>query len=1171
MSRGCNVTKILRMEMKGFKSFAAKIDLEFGDKFNCILGPNGSGKSNVLDSLCFVLGKSGAKGLRVEKSSNLIYNGGKTKKPAKEGEVSIWFDNSTKSFPSIEEKEIKITRIIKSSGQGVYKINDKTVTRTQIIDLLSQAHIDPNGYNIILQGDIIKLIEMSSNERRQIIEEIAGINIYEDKKNKAVRELNRVEEKINEADIILAERESYLKELKKDRDKAQKYKDLEEKRKRNKKTLIHWAIEERTSKITKTQSIVDKNKDEIKKIETKIDDLKNEIAERKKEIAAINKEVEEKGEKEQVKMHKIIEEMKVNVALNKQRLQTIISELEKLKDRRQELEESHKELKDKTKDLENKKTELEKRIAIREKDKQQLKEKLDTFKKKHNLNLESEADTRIDEIDEQIEKIQIELNSLREEQQNILREKDRVEIQLQSIDDRLEKLASVKAEHKKELEQLKQKKQEFKKTTLELNKILSQSSETAAQLSTARSKLLSKREQLAKLEAQRTRIIEQIAGGSALKAILELRKTEKGILGTVAELGNANQEYSQALEIAAGNKIKSVVVTDDGVAAKCIKFLKEKRLGVATFLPLNKIRSVTIKEELRNLKKPGVKGLAVDLINFKSEYKKIFEYVFGNTLVVDNIQVARQLGIGTTRMVTKSGDIVEMSGAMQGGFRQQKQQGGLFGQEEANKQINNLESEIADHETIISKLEQQTIETEEYISRLRALKAELEGDIIKTEKSLHLDSSDALLDQDEKQKLKEKNKELEEQEDEIIEKIREQNQGLAKLKIERQQLKDKLTDLRNPAKLAELKSFEEKQLELSQEIIQLQGDLKHINSEMESIIGPEDRKILSILKQHQKEEDAFIKEQKALEIKVEEQEKKLKELEKQEAAFYQQFKELFTKRSKLTDANNKQEHEIAKLNTDSRNLELKNNALSLEIARLKAELAGYEEEGKDYENVEPYENKSRDLIKRELSEFDRLTADLGAVNMRALEIYDDVKVEYESLLKKKETLRSEREDVLLMMNEIDSKKKELFMKTFEALEENFKRIFSTLLMKGEASLKLENENDPFEGGVNIKVRLSGKKFLDIRSLSGGEKTMTALSFLFAVQEYDPASFYILDEVDAALDKKNSEKLAELIRKYCDHAQYVVISHNDGIISEADNLYGVSMNEHGMSKVTSLKL
>lgn len=1159
------------MEMKGFKSFATKTEILFGDNFNCILGPNGSGKSNVLDSLCFVLGKAGAKGLRVEKSSNLIYNGGKTKKPAKEGEVSIWFDNSEKSFPQVEEKEIKITRLIKQSGQGVYKLNDKTVTRTQILDLLATAHINPDGYNIILQGDIIRLIEMSPNDRRQIIEEIAGINIYEDKKQKALRELNRVEEKLNEADIILAERESYLKELKKDRDKAQKYKNLEDNRKRNKKTLIVSAIKDKSAELEKTQNQISKHNEKIQSFEGEIKKLRDEIAKRKQEINDINKEVEEKGEKEQVRMHKLIEEMKVNVALNKQRLQTIETELEKLKARKEELQTSHKELKEKTKHLENKKTELEKRVAIREQDKAQLQEKIIAFKKKHDLSLENEADVRIDAIDKEIELIQTDMNTLREDQQNILREKDRVEMQLQSIDDRLEKLASVKAEHQKELEQLKQKKQEFKNTTLELNKTLSQASDYAAQLANARSKSLSKQEELARLEARQASIIEQLAGGSALKHILDMKKTEKGIYGTVAELGNVSKDYSQALEIAAGNKVKSVVVEDDAVAAKCIKFLKDKKLGVATFLPMNKIRAPTIDDSLRKLKLPGVKGLAVDLISFKSQYKKVFEYVFGNTLVVDDISTARKIGVGTTRMVTASGDLVELSGAMQGGYRQQKQQGGLFGQEEVAKQIEQLHSDLADHESMINTLERKSRDTEEYIDRLRALKAELEGDIIKTEKSLHLDSSDALLDKDEKTKLKNQNKDLENRIDDIQEKISDQNKTLAKLKIERQQLRDKLTDLRNPTKLAELKSFEEKQMELSTEIIQLQGELKHTITEMETIIGPEDRKILEIMKQQQREEDAFSVERKSLETKVKEQEKELQEKEKQEAAFYAQFKELFSKRSKLSDEVNKSEHQIVINNSEQRSIEQKINAFSLEQARLKAELAGLEEEDKDYKDVEPFETKSKETIRKELSEFERLASDLGAVNMRALEIYEEVESEYKHLLEKKEVLRKEREDVLLMMNEIDSKKKDLFMRTFEALQENFKRIFSTLLTKGAANIVLENEKDPFAGGVEIKVRLTGTRFLDIRSLSGGEKTMTALAFLFAVQEYEPASFYILDEVDAALDKKNSEKLAELVRGYCDHAQYVVISHNDGVISEADNLYGVSMNEHGMSKVTTLKI
>lgn len=1164
------MTHILRMEMKGFKSFAAKTEILYKDNFNCVLGPNGSGKSNVLDALCFVLGKAGSKGLRVEKSSNLIYNGGKTKKPAKEGEVSIWFDNKKKIFSSVSTDEVKITRRIKSNGQGIYKINDKTTTRTAIVDLLSMARINPDGYNIILQGDIVRLVEMSSVERRQIIEEIAGINVYEDKKQKALRELMRVDDKLNEADIILAERDSYLKELKKDRDKAQKYKDLEDKRRRNKKTIIVDAIDEREKQTTKLQGDIAINRDKITTLEENIESLRKEIVSKKEEIGIINDEVEEKGEKEQVRMHKIVEELKVNVALNKQRLQTIGTELEKIQLRQQELKTSQKELSEKTKDIDKRKIELDKRIALRVKDKKHIEEKIIIFKKKNNLEQETSADNKIDELDVELEKIQEEMNSLREEQQNKFREKDKVDLQLQTIDERLEKLASVKAEHRKELEQLKAKKQEFKKATLELSKILSLSGDYSSQLATARSKLLSRQEELAKLEARKASILESIAGSSAIRAILDLKKKEHGIYGTVGELGTVKEGMGLALEVAGGNKIRAIVVEDDKVAAKCIRHLKEKRLGVATFLPLNKIRGPTINDSIRKMSGPGIKGMALDLISFKSKYSKVFEYVFGNTLIVESIETARKVGIGKARMATMTGDVTEMSGAMQGGFRKAKQQG-LFGQEEVNKQIEQLENGITDEQNVVALLEQKSNDNEELITRIRNLKGELEGEIIKTEKALHLDSDDSLLDKDGKKSLQEQSRTLDKEIDNIQDTISEKNRSFAKLKIERQQLRDKLTDLRNPAKLAELKTFEEKKVELTGEIIELQSDAKHLAAETETIIGPEERKILEIMKQHEKEAHGFKEEKTKLLIKVKEEETNLKAKEKQEEAFYVQFKELFTKRSKLSDLVNKAELKIATHNNTQRTIEMKNNAYSLENARIKAELTGYNEEDKDYQDVEPFTNKSRDSIRRELNEFDRLASDLGAVNMRALEIYEEVLQEYKNLQEKKETLRKEREDVLVMMNEIDSKKKELFMKTFEALQENFKRIFSTLLMKGEASIVLEDKNDPFAGGVEIKVRLTGKRFMDIRSLSGGEKTMTALSFLFAVQEYEPASFYVLDEVDAALDKKNSQKLAELIRGYCEHAQYIVVSHNDGIISEADNLYGVSMNEHGMSKITTLKI
>ncbi len=1168
---GVYVTRILKMEMKGFKSFANKTELLFGESFNCVLGPNGSGKSNVFDALCFVLGKAGAKGLRVEKSSNLVYNGGKTKKPAKEGEVSIWFDNSEKEFPSIEEDAVKITRIIKQTGQGVYRINDKVSTRTQILDLLSMAHINPDGYNIILQGDIIRLIEMSSVERRGIFEEIAGINIYEDKRKKAVRELERVEAKLNDADIILAERESYLKELKKDRDKAQKYKDLEEKRRRNKKTLITDGMKEKQTAIDKYQKLIDTNNAKIEKIDADVKKLRELIAEKKKETDALNKEIESKGEKEQVAVHKKVEQLKVDVALKKQRIQTLDGELEKLSKRKEELEASKAELTGKTSVLSARKTELEKQIKNREEDLKSIDEKILAFKKKNNLEVENSTDERISEIDAEFEKIQMEMNDLREKQQNFLREKDKVELQLQTIDDKLAKLSGIKEENKKELEKLQQTKKEFKQATLDLSKELSKSSEYASQLSNARSKLLSREEELAKLEAKKSALFESMAGSRAIKAVLDLKKNDPSIKGTVAELGTVDKKFGQALEVAAGGKIKSIIVETDQSAAKCISFLKKDRLGTATFIPLNKIRSAPISEQWRNYKAPGVHGLAIDLIKFNPQYKKAFEYVFGNTLVVDDIETARRLGIGKIRMVTLTGDIVELSGAMQGGFRQQKKAGGLFAQDDVNQKITALESEIGDLQNVIATLSHKSKESEEFIHRLRSLKAELEGEIIKTEKSLHLDSDDAMLDSSKKEELQKRNAELDGEIDEIFDQISEKNRTLAQLKIERGQLRDKLSELRNPAKLAELRSFEEKKNELSREIIELRGDLKHTLSEMDTIVGPEERRIIEIVKQHEKDVHNFVKEKDVLEKQMIGEEKDLAQFEKKQAAFIAQFKELFQKREKLSNAINDAEIKISKLNTEEREIELKNNAYALENARYKAELAGLQEEDKDYTNVEPYTNKARDVIKRELAQFERMTADLGAVNMRALEIYEEVAQEYKSLTEKKETLRKERESVLLMMNEIDSKKKELFLKTFNALQTNFQKIFKTIISKGDASLVLEDENDPFNGGVVIKVRLTGKRFMDIRSLSGGEKTMAALAFLFAVQEYDPASFYIMDEVDAALDKKNSEKLAELIRSYCSHAQYIVISHNDGVIEEADNLYGVSMNEHGMSKVTAIKL
>ncbi len=1158
------MTRVLRLESKGFKSFANKTEIEFGEKFNCILGPNGSGKSNVLDSICFVLGKSSAKGLRAEKSANLIYNGGKSKQPAKEGMVSITFDNDDKIFGDF--KELTITRIVKKNGSSVYKINDETRTRQEVLDMMSKARIDPDGYNIILQGDIVRLVEMSSNERRGIIEEIAGIGIYEEKKIKAVRELDRVEAKLNEAHIVLTERDTYLKELKKERDQAAKFKELDEKIKRNKKTIVTTKLTKKNKELETFQERVSKNQQESEKLEEEEKKLSLEKEELKGEIEEINREVEAKGEKEQVQIHKQVEQLKVDFAVKKQRIEDLDKEIKKVKERKEDLKKTNKELFDKIKLIENDKKESQKEIESRRKNIDQLQKSLDDFKKKHKMEDAAGLDTKIAEIDKEAEEIQEELAKLRGEQQTLFREKDRIEIRLEQADDQIEKVLELEKANKEQVTELKQKKEEFKKATKELSTALNDDTSIGSQLSTARQKLLSKKEELGKLEAQHNTIKEGVAGGLAVQKILEKKKEIQGICGTVAELGSVNEEYALALETAAGGRMMSVVVENDNVAKECIQYLRNSRQGVATFLPLNKIRS---PQQVEAPKKKGVIGRATDLISYDKKFSKVFEYVFGTTIIVDTIDTARSIGVGTIRMVTLQGDTVETSGAMSGGYRNRKRNIG-FQQKEVTEKIDNLEKMIADLESVVRNLEQRRQDNEEAITRLRNVKGDLEGDIIKLEKTLHLDSKDLDMNKDLKKQLESELKSMDSRVDEITEKVSEKNRSLAMLKSEKQKLRDQMSEMRSPAVLAQLTSFEEKQTELKQEITNYQAKLQANESEIKNILGPESEKITGILKQQDKEIDDFEREASELKGEVKEIQSELKEKEAAEKKFFEQFKELFNRRNKLSEEISKKEEKIREKASKRQETQQKNNNISLEVARLKAEISGLEEEDKQY-HVEPYKNKPEEEIFKEIKEFEKMREDFGSVNMKALDIYENVLEEYNELVKKREKLNQEREDVHLMINEVDDKKKELFMKTYEVVGENFKTIFEMLSTKGKAHLELEDTKDPFNGGLTIKVKLSSKKFMDIRSLSGGEKTMTALAFLFAVQEYEPASFYILDEVDAALDKHNSEKLAKLVRAYCKNAQYIIISHNDGVISEEDNLYGVSMNEHGMSKVTSLKV
>ncbi|MBI2657988.1 chromosome segregation protein SMC [Candidatus Woesearchaeota archaeon] len=1165
-------TRINKMVMQGFKSFAKHTEILFGGNFNCVLGPNGAGKSNVLDALCFVLGKSSSRDLRAEKSANLIYNGGKSKKPAKHGEVSIYFDNSSKVFPT-EDNEVKITRIVRESGQSIYKINDRAMTRQQVTSLLSLAKIDPDGYNIILQGDIVKFVEMHPEERRVLIEDIAGISVYEERKHKAMLELEKVEQHLRETELILTERNTYLKELKKDRDQAMKYKDMSDRIRQNRASYLKIQVDRKEAEKKEIQEKIDSGNGSLGVLREKISKLKLENEDKKKQIESISKEIEEKGEIEQVRLNKDVEILKIELTKNNSRIDVLRNELSKIKQRRTDLRASIEDVEKRISQLTNEKKEYESHIGSKNKDRETISSKIIKFKEKNQLDNVADIERKVEEIDRKADDFQKEITALRESQHNLIREKDRLRHEIGVIDDKIKKVIDVEKEYRQQLDALKDKRQAFKSTTLELNKCLDEDSSLAIQLSDSRRRLNIINEELAKLRAKDITIKEFARLDLGVKKILELKGKRDGIYGTVADLGNVSSKYAVALEVAAGPRIKSIVVENDRLAAELISYLKENRLGTATFLPLNKLSAREANDEVKKyIGAKGVHDLAINLVSYEQKFKKVFSYVFSDTLIVDNIHVAARLGIGKAKFVTLDGDVAEASGAMHGGFRERRKEAFGFKEMEVAESLGSNEKKAGELENAISALEKKRSENEAKITELREKKAIFEGEIIKSEASMHLESGDMEISRQQQKELEAREKGIDNEISKISNKISESNRELTTLKIEKQRLRNVIAQLNDPTLLAELNTFEQKFKELSEEIIKISSEIKNIDAQIINIFLPDREKTEKILKQLDRDEEEFNSELKRLQESISQREGLLREKEALAKEFYTKFKSLFAKQGKINEEIQKNDISIEKLAEESRQAEIKVNFHSLKNAEFAASLAAMSQEFAQYEGVKLDTEKTEEQLKSEISKFEKMREEIGSVNMRALEVYDEAEKQYSEFLDKKEKLGTEKEDVLSMMKEIEGKKKELFMKTFEVVNNNFKNFFGMLTTKGaEANLVLENEENPFEDGIRINVKITGSKFLDIRGLSGGEKTMTALAFIFAIQEHEPASFYVLDEVDAALDKHNSEKLAKLIRKYAEKAQYIMISHNDNVISEADILYGVSMNADGISQVLSLKI
>ncbi len=1093
--------------------------------------------------------------MRAERAANLIYNGGKTKKASSEATVTVEFDNSSKLFSTIKEKTLTISRTVKQSGQSKYRINGEVRTRQQILDLLRNAKIDPDGHNIILQGDIIQFTEMKSVERKQVIEEASGIAIYEDKKRKCLLELEKVETKLKEANIILTEREANLRELKKERDQAKRYKEIQKEIVDFKATHLHLQIKDKKQNIEEVESKIKKEKHKLESIEKTTKELQEEINNFKENIKDINKEIEEKGEKEQLILRKKAEDLRAESIRINSRMSVCNTEVIKIKQRDTQLKNSIQQTKERITTLNRSQKDQEKEKGTYLSKENSIQNKIKQFKSKHGI---SEDNTK------RLEGIDQELNNLAKE--NLELEEERRITQQQAyqtnfiLKDILSKINNIKGE---EGNKLKIKEKGLEKIKINLGRLIEKDSKFAAKIPNLRAELHSKSEELARLQTRQAKISEFTMSDVATSRILEIKKQIKGIYGTVSELGEVDPKYSLALEVAAGSRTLSIVVEDDSVAHKCIKYLKENKLGVATFLPLNKIRELPQQPGIQNLiKQKGVEGKAIDLVRFDTKFKAIFSHVFGSTIITKDLSTSRKIGVGTIRMTTLDGDLVEKSGAMVGGFRQ-KRRGLGFKEKDSPKKIGKLENEISKIKKEILNLEQDRSKNENEIESLREDKANLEGEVIQKRKVLGIDQLKKL--EGEKEHFLKSIKEEEQKLKVTLEQLKQNNKSQEELK--KQLLK---SNTQNPEINKKLEEFERERLNTKDKVNEINSNIKGINSQIQNLLEPEINRIEKILKQQEKEIEMFKKESQELQEKGKQVTQELKITQKEESKYQNNLKELIKKRYRLNERISNKEKAIGIQNEREKAYQKRVNNLSIDRAKVIAESEGLEKEFEEFKEGKIKRGFNVAELKLKIRETERELNKIGNVNLRALEIYEELEQELQKLIEKLEKLQSEKDDVMVMMQEIENKKIKVFMKTYKAISTNFKRIFNELTTKGEVHMLLEDKNNPFEGGVDIQIRLTSKKFMDIKSLSGGEKTIAALAFIFAIQEYQPSPFYLLDEVDAALDKKNAQILTNLIQKYASKAQYIVISHNDGVITEADQVYGVSMQE-GVSKVISLKV
>lgn len=1162
---------IKQLEIDNFKSFANKAEIPLLKGFTTVSGPNGSGKSNIIDSVMFALGLRTGSALRIENLSDFIT----TFNNKNEAMVKVVFGDVD------GDKELSVARRIKKTNQGfasTYYLNDKIDTLTNIRTILEKYNITPNSYNVMMQGDVNSIVMCSSKVRRGIIDEIAGVADFDRRIDQATGELKTVEQRVEAALLILSEVEKTLEQLKAEREVALKYKKLQEEKSgleaqvgtvkffdlRRNLELAHENILQSNKKLKEEQA---NKKDLDEKIKL--------INEKYKELDA---KLKEQGEEERNKLKDAQSDLSARIQTKKNAIDYSETQIQK---GLQSIENAKNGIESYKKKIEDERLNIKlahDKIGILE---TQLKEKKDELSKKlaDISGLSSTADKYIQERND----VSRSLDSLKDKDNELLK------ASLPKEND-LKNLKKEVAEAKEFIENAEKAKANFGDTKSlkelevdnlkrEMDELKDIQTKTIQQLDDVKTSIeqydydvRAAYRKFSDMEAQRR---AASSSGSSIPITTVMNANLDGVHAPLMQLGSVDEEYSLALDIAFGGRLAHIVVDDTHAAYVAMELLNSSRAGRATFIPLNKIKKAPSKLQLPKNNK-GVIDFAINLVDFDDIYLDAFFYAVGDTLVVEDSDAAERL-IGQYRMVTLDGKLYEKSSAITGGYVKKSIFG--FGQND-DKELEAAKSKL---DALQKKYDEAVLLKKELEAKLDKIRVTYSSSSTEYSKS-KIELSNMSSQFENSQALLETKKTFVSENEPKIEKL---NSELDKIEAKRVELsdeiqsaQDKLSELDSLLNDKDLKDLKEKTQGIEDDIRHLNNSVMGVNNEIngynntikfnEQLIISKEDDIKNTLKNNESLEKDKVTYRDEI-IQLEEQlntlsdkiaviDAKIGELVKQKEEIHNSLVDLQTNSAVKSSEIDRINEQIEAFKTRRRELEPQ-----LQEASELLQNAGVE-----VDKLEPVQI-SIDELNAKIQRLDKRMQELGDVNMRAIVSYEEKAARKEELDTQIKTLSTERQSILDKMNGFEQQKKEAFMTTFTAINENFKDIYHQL-SEGEGRLILENEKDPLSAGMTIEAKPRDKTTNNkLGALSGGEKALTALALVFSIQRYLPAPFYALDEVDASLDTMNVERIAEMVKKQSSGTQFLVVSHRRPMIEAANRTIGVTQKEKGKTKVTGVKL